>query len=404
MLEDFASLAGLAFYATFVLTGSVSFGYLVLRLTYPEVREFSKEMKLGASAVLGIAIVALAALVDYYFGGQFFLGGLLPVMIFALLIASLGLFKALSMFFRPKYLTVGVSAPSPAAVLQKKSGKEKLLEIKKQLEPEVEKKVEEVSVQVPVYSMEGRAIAEKKLPEVTTSKEEAARRIARAKEVEAELAAREIFEEAREETRAQVSESQFESGKPVHRLYLLKPEERRVNVIAPKSLSERDEFGALVQDVYSQLKSEAPAPTPGGTPARTSLEARRAARVQARAQPVAQPQLSLSEVLGGGAPSVPEAQVPVSKPSPLFAELEKISAPAEKKEEKKEVGAFMKIEADKTMGCPMCHSHLSRIVFCPYCGAGFCANCSPSVSPREDSFIYVCPKCKEEVTVRKKQQ
>ena len=53
--------------------------------------------------------------------------------------------------------------------------------------------------------------------------------------------------------------------------------------------------------------------------------------------------------------------------------------------------------------CPTCHQKNSRIVFCPYCGTGMCANCSPKVTPGPDGFTYTCPKCQEDIPVKKKQ-
>lgn len=63
---------------------------------------------------------------------------------------------------------------------------------------------------------------------------------------------------------------------------------------------------------------------------------------------------------------------------------------------------FVKVKAEKGMGCPSCGAKNTRVVFCPYCGTGFCANCTPSLVPGPDAFTYVCPKCSEQVTVKKK--
>jgi NADH pyrophosphatase NudC (nudix superfamily) len=60
--------------------------------------------------------------------------------------------------------------------------------------------------------------------------------------------------------------------------------------------------------------------------------------------------------------------------------------------------------AEETSGCPRCHSKNSRVVFCPYCGAGMCANCTPLIKQVEGGFEYSCPKCSETIFVRKKAQ
>ncbi len=58
------------------------------------------------------------------------------------------------------------------------------------------------------------------------------------------------------------------------------------------------------------------------------------------------------------------------------------------------------VQAPKT--CPHCGSKNSRIVFCPYCGTGMCANCSPAITPTAEGFTYQCPKCGEEVPVKRR--
>ena len=62
---------------------------------------------------------------------------------------------------------------------------------------------------------------------------------------------------------------------------------------------------------------------------------------------------------------------------------------------------FVKLPANGA-GCPRCHASNSRIVFCPYCGSGMCANCTPLIKPMQDGFEYVCPKCSESVFVKKR--
>ncbi len=63
---------------------------------------------------------------------------------------------------------------------------------------------------------------------------------------------------------------------------------------------------------------------------------------------------------------------------------------------------FVHIGNEAGMGCPTCHQKNSRIVFCPYCGSGMCTNCSPNVRVDLAGFVYSCPKCGEEVHIKKK--
>ena len=60
------------------------------------------------------------------------------------------------------------------------------------------------------------------------------------------------------------------------------------------------------------------------------------------------------------------------------------------------------MQAEEGMGCPYCKAKNAKIIFCPYCGSGMCANCSPKIVPAADQFTYTCPKCGEEVEVKKR--
>jgi DNA-directed RNA polymerase subunit RPC12/RpoP len=59
-----------------------------------------------------------------------------------------------------------------------------------------------------------------------------------------------------------------------------------------------------------------------------------------------------------------------------------------------------KMPREKGMSCPKCSSKNSTIVYCPYCGKGFCSNCSDSVQRKGDLILYGCPHCKKEVMVK----
>ena len=62
-------IVAVALYYLYALFGSVSFGYLVLRLTYPEVRVFTDKEKLGASALIGYFMVIMAVVLDVLISG-----------------------------------------------------------------------------------------------------------------------------------------------------------------------------------------------------------------------------------------------------------------------------------------------------------------------------------------------
>ena len=110
----------LAYYAWIAL-GSISLGYLVLRLTVPEVRVRTEEEKLGASAILG-AVISLSAMVmdgNLFGWGRFALaqGFTLPLMVVTTT-ATFLLFKIYVVLFPPKFLTVGVPMPKQVAPVE----------------------------------------------------------------------------------------------------------------------------------------------------------------------------------------------------------------------------------------------------------------------------------------------
>jgi len=128
-------------------------------------------------------------------------------------------------------------------------------------------------------------------------------------------------------------------------------------------------------------------------------------------QAVEEKPLSLADLLGSEKPV--EAPATPAASTGLFAELEALAGGVEKKEEEKKEKtggerkeresemAFVKMQAPG-VGCPTCGSKNARIIFCPYCGTGFCANCATSIKTTPEAFVYTCPKCGEEITVKRK--
>jgi hypothetical protein len=117
-------LLGVLVYYGYVLVGAVSLGYLVLRVTVPEVRARLPEEKLGASALLGFLTMGLAMVLDILlFGLDRFLSarGFTPgLAVFTTLLAFAAL-KAYTIYYPPEFLTVGVplsEGPAPGPVAQ----------------------------------------------------------------------------------------------------------------------------------------------------------------------------------------------------------------------------------------------------------------------------------------------
>jgi hypothetical protein len=59
-----------------------------------------------------------------------------------------------------------------------------------------------------------------------------------------------------------------------------------------------------------------------------------------------------------------------------------------------------KIPKQKGLVCPKCGSKKSTIVYCPYCGKGFCSNCSDKIERKGNLVFYMCSSCKKDVIVK----
>ncbi|MFH1442542.1 MAG: zinc ribbon domain-containing protein [Candidatus Micrarchaeota archaeon] len=199
-----------------------------------------------------------------------------------------------------------------------------------------------------------------------------------------------------------------QQGKPdviVHRRYMLKgtPGEapQGVSVIAQGDVAGTDNFDSLVNDVYSQLKDN----KKEGLKSNLSVAPPKDLLGAANTKPGQPAPLTFDDLLGEKpAEKKTEGLGEAPQQSSVFGQLSDIAGGTEKKPEKKSDISFVKIQAEKGMGCPTCHSKNTKIIFCPYCGTGMCANCSPNIKIQEGAFVYMCPKCKEDVDVRKKQQ
>ncbi|MFH1751208.1 MAG: hypothetical protein ABH863_06010 [Candidatus Micrarchaeota archaeon] len=200
-------------------------------------------------------------------------------------------------------------------------------------------------------------------------------------------------------------------GAMVHRRYMVKTaqagEAKGVSVVAAAGIAKNENFDSMVNDVYTQLKSTKSegiakglkvAP-PKGTSSKTPQKE----------------ELSFEDLIG----EKPKDKEDTAGSSDIMAKLSGLTVgatdkatgasrlqpggtkPTEQTGPKSSI-SFVKIEAEKGMGCPTCHSKNTKIIFCPYCGSGMCANCSPSIKIKEGGFVYTCPKCKEDVDIRKK--
>ncbi|MFQ5406277.1 MAG: hypothetical protein ACE5DI_03925 [Candidatus Micrarchaeia archaeon] len=218
---------------------------------------------------------------------------------------------------------------------------------------------------------------------VRASKEEMLALKKKVKKTEMDAIIGDLVPEDKEEK--SVAVSKVPQPKRRRRRYLMHGR-NSVKVIASKDVAQKEEFNSLVQDVYSELEKS-----------QTSDSLAEAVKVKKPGD------ITMEDLFGK---KKEEKTLGFSaKEEGVFGKLAEISdekktRPVEEKQEKKV--ELVKIQAEKGMGCPGCHSKNTRIVFCPYCGTGMCANCAPKITPRADHFVYVCPKCLEDVTVKKK--
>ncbi len=260
---------------------------------------------------------------------------------------------------------------------------EKLMQLKKEISHEEQS----IEIDVPLKKSQGTAAAP--IPSIAASKDEVKAELKKVREAEAEAVLTDIMGGPLPEGPAQQPQP---SGERVRRRYLEAAQGQSVRVIATRNVAAKEEFNDLVQDVYTQLKA---------TKTEDSLKSTmQVGKPEAKAAPQTPQKVTMEDLFGE---QKGEAAKKEGESSALFDQLNAISTghPAAQEEKKPSV-EFVKIQAEKGMGCPTCHSKNTRIVFCPYCGTGMCANCSPKITPKADYFIYLCPKCLEEVTVKKK--
>ncbi|MFA4946585.1 MAG: hypothetical protein WC607_03570 [Candidatus Micrarchaeia archaeon] len=164
--------------------------------------------------------------------------------------------------------------------------------------------------------------------------------------------------------------------------------------------AQNQEFNLLVQDVYSQLKESKSAGIASSLSVAAPVAQAKPEAKAGKAAPkaaAADAGLSFKDLFGDATPS---AQPAPGEGKSLFDELQGIAGGTAV--EKKADSEFVAVKTEKGMGCPKCGAKGTRVVFCPYCGTGFCANCATGVEPGAESFSYSCPKCGESVTVKKK--
>lgn len=271
----------------------------------------------------------------------------------------------------------------------------------------------------------------------STSQELASKELAKAHETEVEAIVDDLMGKALQEAQVAATTPVGEKQPPVHRRYLLRRQEMQAQqqaksaqgqAVRTQQQAQQQEYTEMVSEVYTQYKALEPAqPKKPEAPKEekkkdeklSPRELRAKAKGDAKnaAPATGDKTLSLEELVGTsqpGAAGAPQAvgsgELFASMPAPspaagaagsLFDQLGAITGGAQPKQAAPSAAAPAQ-PAAKAAACPTCNSTNIRVVFCPYCGAGMCANCSSNVRVEGDNLIYVCPKCKEDVTVHQK--
>lgn len=431
-------------FLVFALLGSVSWGYIILRLAWPDIRIIDQTRKIGASAMLGMLLAAVAVVPTYLFGQielfALIAAGEIFIVYFVLRVAMNTMHK--------KHMEIGV--PIPQLSLEEKKAVSKLHPqtkvalplAAKTIQKRTKSGIEFEEVELPKIEIGEKSAVEKamkpkgavkegkagffaglfgKKPEkaeeyrpTASGVKEAEMLKKQAEEARLELEAKDIFPFLESERKNLPLGKPAAKGKPAqtgsrHGIWRSSGEVHE---------QKADEFRQQVVDIYSQMKTEKTKP---------GMFAPRAPRPEApRAQPMQQekkmsepPQgnLSLEEVLGGGAgeeekPKAERAIEEAVKPKPKKLEgVELKETGGQGKEDVfKQLQAIaggeptakiVTLPAEQGMGCPRCHSKNVKVVFCPYCSTGFCSNCANGAKDAGDNIEYICPKCGEKVVVKK---
>lgn len=400
----------------FALLGSASWGYLLLRLSWPDIRVLDPVRKIGSSVLLGVIIVAIGAAAAFLFDS--------PQPFFPAVVGIAGVFyvgmRVGTQARSRRTIQVGIPipklAPGEAAAIAAAAPSEKIsVELaaperkpprappppaRPAKEERVEKRPPRVEIAPPVYKPTPEAI------------KEAEKLRARIKEAKVELELKDIYtflEKGGPPPEAKLGEAAA-ALPPRHGLW------RR-----PAEVKERkvEEFREMTTDIYSQLRETAqpttargvfmpkaapPAVTAAPPAAAPAPPARPAAAPPARPAPTAAaPGVTLEEILGVAPEARPPLEEKPTKPAEeeeeVFAKLAAIAAG--KPVSPEPTAKMLELPAEPGMGCPRCHTKGVKVVFCPYCGSAMCSNCAPGAQSLDDTIQYTCPKCGEKVVVKK---
>ena len=357
--------------------GSISFGYLILRFNIPDIRIIPRELKLGLSGILGVAIFGLSI------GGSFFinLSFLLFTPLWTLIFAAL--------FYLYEMLTpkTEMSIAIPVAKVETPEPKEKRVVVR------------------PAYAapkvLEEREIADRgAIARESYSQPARESMIVERTEVQErpEIQPREE-EQYIQKARERYMQRQPQKGPEIQYEEKLTPSPEINYQEKPKETSDRrrryaERRGELIEEAKTDMFRA------------SETKEREKAEKELFKESAPSSELSLDELSEGldigeldKITSLDELGGFEELGGMSDKDLELLSnlAGEEKLAGLAESG---KIPKEKGMGCPKCNSQNSSVVYCPYCGKGFCSNCSDKIQRKGELIFYGCPTCKKEVIVK----
>ena len=380
MVELLDMLWGLVYVISFL--GSLSFGYLILRFNIPDIRIVPREAKLGLSGIIGIILFALSLVMSYLIGLNFLIFIPLWTLIFT------GLFELKQMAFGRKEVTVAIPV------------------VKMELPPEPEKKVQMRPRAIPPRVLDERQISERgAFVRESYSPHEEKLIVERTEPIKQQSPERpeiipqeeqKYVQSARERFKERLEQQKMEEEARKARQEAMgvpegKPIESRAEEGGRRRYAERR--GEMIEEVKTDMFR--------------ASEKREREKYEKELFSESAPASELSiEELGEGLDvedlekigSLDELGSLEEMGSISDKDLETLAGIA--KGDLAGVAERERIPTEKGLSCPKCRSTKSTIVYCPYCGKGFCSNCSDKIERKGELVFYGCPHCKKDVIVK----
>ncbi len=374
--------------------GSISFGYFLLRYGLPDIRTLPQQIKLGLSGFAGLLIFTISALISYFLLTPMFTYALMPILTF---IALIGI-TVKNKLFSPKTIKIAVPV---VKIKQKKQ------EMKQAQPPAKKQKTEKINVKQVLQKIAEKT---KKKPEQKTETKKEQHKIEKEQQK---------TEEVKKPVKLEIQPEKHEQGKPKAEV----PKE------SPYLLHRRKEK----TEEKTTEKQEAPSKT---EEKRGEKElSRRERYLKRRGLLIEQAKADLTKPKelkkeSAPLPIIPEEEVQLEFGEGLdLSDLESVDSLSElssldedtsleglggldelsslDSEDLSNLGGLsieQEVKKEKGMSCPTCGAKNAKIIYCPYCGKGFCSNCSLKVQRKGDLVIYQCPNCKKEVIVKEEKK